>query len=444
MRLQTQGGDKVARQKSTPLRQEFNRLIPKKWLQSLAQDTGAVKRQRKVDIYDFFWTLVLGFGGTKERTLAGLRRTFEKVTGIAIEESSFYDRFTHGLAKLMKVVLGAVLAEAGTLDPLPQGTLSAFKDVLMTDSTVIRLHDLLKAKWPACRTNHTQAALKAHVILSVQGCGPSSVRVTSERVHDGPVLRAGKWVKDRLLLFDLGYYQFRLFARIVTCGGYFLTRLKENANPVISAVHRGSGKELLGKKLQDVLGHLKRKTLDVEVELTFHRKAYWPDRARKDKIRCRLVGLKNAETGRYHLYVTNVPVETLAAEEVGQVYSARWLIELAFRELKSQYAMESMPSSKSHIVEALLYAAFLTMVVSRRWLRMLRLKMGKLSERCRTEQWATIFRMVAADLLAILLRPCQEAEGIARRLMPMIREEIVDPNASRAHLLTRAGGLKPA
>jgi IS4 transposase len=200
----------------------------------------------------------------------------------------------------------------------------------------------------------------------------------------------------------------------------------------------------LGKKLQDVLGHLKRKALDVEVELTFHRKAYWPDRARKDKIRCRLVGLKNAETGRYHLYVTNVPVETLAAEEVGQVYSARWLIELAFRELKSQYAMESMPSSKSHIVEALLYAAFLTMVVSRRWLRMLRLKMGKLSERCRTERWATIFRMVAADLLAILLRPCQEAEGIARRLMPMIREEIVDPNASRAHLPTRAGGLKPA
>ena len=184
------------------------------------------------------------------------------------------------------------------------------------------------------------------MILSVQGCGPSSVRVTSERVHDGPVLRAGKWVKDRLLLFDLGYYQFRLFARIVTCGGYFLTRLKENANPVISAVHRGSGKELLGKKLQDVLGHLKRKALDVEVELTFHRKAYWPEKARRDKIRCRLVGLKNAETGHYHLYVTNVPVKTLAAEEVGQVYGARWLIELAFRELKSQYAMESMPLSR--------------------------------------------------------------------------------------------------
>jgi IS4 transposase len=422
----------------------MRRLIPEKWLHSLARETGAVKRHRKVDIYDFFWTLLLGFGETQERSLAGLRRVFEKVTGIAIEESSFYGRFTVSLCKLMKQVLGHVLEKAGTLGRQPLGALSAFRDVLMADSTVIRLHDMLKGKWPACRTNHTQAALKAHVIMSVEGCGPKSVRVTSERVHDGPVLRAGKWVKDRLLLFDLGYYQFRLFARIVTCGGYFLTRLKENANPVISAVHRGSGKALLGQKLQDVLGHLKRKALDVEVELTFYRKAYWPTPARKDKIRCRLVGLKNAETGRYHLYVTNVPVETLSAEEVGKVYSARWLIELAFRELKSRYAMESMPSSKPHIVEALLFAAFLTMVVSRSWLRMLRHKMGALSDRCRTERWAAIFRMVAADLLAILVRPAREGTEIARRLMPMIREEVIDPNAGRVHLLRRAGGLKAA
>ena len=434
----------VARLKSTPLRKEFKRLIPKNWLQTLAKETGAAQRERKVDIYDFVWTLILGFGQTKERSLAGLRRTFEKVTGTALEESSFYDRFTKGLAKLMKSVLGAVLAKAEAFGRQPQGVLSAFQEVLMADSTVIRLHDLLKARWPACRTNHTQAALKAHVILSVEGYGPKSVRVTSERVHDGPVLRAGKWVKDRLLLFDLGYYQFRLFARIATCGGYFLTRLKENANPVITSIYRGNGKALLGQKLQDVLGHLKRKALDVEVELTFHRKAYWPEKARRDKIRCRLVGVKNAETGRYHLYVTNVPLETLSAEEVGKVYGARWLIELAFRELKSHYAMESMPSSKPHIVEALLYAAFLTMVVSRRWLSMLRKKAGALSQRCPTERWAAIFRIVAADLLAILVRPSREAAEIARRIMPMILEELIDPNAGRVHLLARSGGVKPA
>lgn len=285
----------VAHNKSTPIRRDFNRLIPKKRLESLAEETGAVQRHRKVDIFDFFWTLILGFGVGKDRSIAALRRTFQKVTGKTLVPSAFYDRFTPTFAKLMKKVLSEVLEKAGTLGRQPLGCLAAFKEVLTTDSTVIRLHDLLKAKRPACRTNHTQAALKAHVILSVVGCGPSSVKVTSQLVHDGPVLRAGSWVRDTLLLFDLGYYRFQLFARIGKCGGYFLTRLKENANPTICDVYRtwrGNSVDLVGQKLQDILGRLKREVLDVEVELIFMRRAY-AGKARRDKIRCRLVGIKN-------------------------------------------------------------------------------------------------------------------------------------------------------
>src|SRR5690606_4583292 len=100
---------------------------------------------------------------------------------------------------------------------------------------------------------------------------------------------------------------------------------------------------IVGQKLQDVLGRLKRGILDVEVEMAFPRRAY-AGKARRDKMRCRLVGIRNEESKEYHLYVTNVPPETLSAEEVANVYGARWLIELFFRELKSAYALESMPS----------------------------------------------------------------------------------------------------
>lgn len=436
----------MARQKSTSIRRELGRLIPKKRLEALAEESGAVERHRKVDIAPFFWTLVLGFGVAKERTLAGLRRVFGKVSGTTLVPSAFYDRLTPSLAQMMKKVLGEVLEKAEMLGRQPLGVLAAFKKVVAADSTVVRLHALLKKKWPACRTNHTLAALKAHVILSVVGKGSASVKVTSQRMHDGPVLRAGAWVKDTLLLFDLGYYRFQLFARIEACGGYFLTRLKDNANPVICGVHqswRGNSVPILGRKLQDVLGKLKRGVLDVEVEMTFPRRTY-AGKARRDKMRCRLVGIRNEESGQYHLYVTNVPPETLSAEEVASVYSARWLIELFFRELKSAYALESMPSSKAHIVEALLYAAFITLLVSRTWLRSLRLKMGALAQRCPVERWAAVFRTVAGDLLAILLYPPAEAEAIERRVLPMIRREAVDPNAYRTHLLERASGLKAA
>ena len=37
-----------------------------------------------------------------------------------------------------------------------------------------------------------------------------------------------------------------------------------------------------------------------------------------------MVGLLNRETGQYYLYVTNVPPEKLAAEDIGATYSLRW------------------------------------------------------------------------------------------------------------------------
>lgn len=431
----------MAQKKFNPIRQEFHRLIPSRWLRSQALELGAMQRRRKIDIVSLVWSLILCFGVGKDRTLAGLRRGFCKGTGKTLAPSAFYDRFTPALAKLMKTVLLRALPLATPARGVMQGALKSFQDVLITDSTVVRLHDLLKAKWPATRTNHTLAALKAHVILSVTGKGPKSIKVTSERVHDGPVLRAGKWVKGRLLLFDLGYYRFQLFARIGACGGFFLTRLKDGAKVRITKVHqrwRGRSIALVGKSLKDVLSRLKRETLDVEVELTFRRREY-RGRRRQDKLRCRLVGIRNAETGRYHLYLTNVPKETLSAEEVGKVYGARWAIEILFRELKSQYRMEAMPSRKSHVVETLLYAAFLSLLVSRSLHEAIRRRWRAVADRCPSERWATLFHSVAEDLLGVLLYPAEVADRVTDRIVPMLKREMLDPNRGRPSLMQRSG-----
>jgi IS4 transposase len=413
--------------------------VPRQRLEVLARDTGAVRRERKVGIVPLFWTLVLGFGVGNERTLAGLRRAFQKTTGTTLVPSAFYDRFSQELVRLLKTVLGEVLVKTTHRSRAVQGTLAAFRDVLLTDSTVIRLHDLLAKPFPACRTNHTLAALKAHVVMSVTGAGPSSVKVTSERVHDGPVLRAGKWVRNRLLIFDLGYYRFQLFSCIEREHGYFLTRLKDKANPFIIAVHRrwrGRAIQVVGQRLQDVLGNLRRETLDVEVELRFQRRSY-RDHRHGATMRCRLVGLLDPESGRYHLYLTNVPVETLGAEEIAKTYAARWLIELMFRELKQHYRLDEMPSSKRRIVEALLYAALITICVSRRLLDHLRRRLPQLAERLPEERWAAIFAAAAIEILALLVRKRSDADRLARFLEPMLLKEAVDPNAARVLLLRR-------
>jgi IS4 transposase len=429
----------MARRKSIGIKKVLTRLLPRRVLNELAGEVGLARRVRKVRPHALFWTLVLGFGGGRERTIASLRRAFEVATGITLVPSAFYDRFTPALTKLMKAVVGRLLAEVGEPTGQLRGILASFRDLVMTDSTVIRLHDLLAKAFPASRTNHTLAALKMHAVLSVNGAGPRSIKITAERVHDGPVFRVGKWVKDRLLLFDLAYFRFQLFSCITRNGGYFIVRLKKSADPLIVATNRrwrGASVPLIGRRVSEVLERLQRQALDVVVEVSFKRRVYGGIR-HKDRERFRLVGVRDPVTREYHLYLTNIPPTRLSPMDIAQTYAARWAVELFFRELKVRYHAEDMPSSKRHVVETLVYAVLVTLVVSRALLGELRRKLGSLGARVPAERWAALFAQSAREILKIVLRRSADTLVLARDLDRTLVHEAVDPNLRRALLHQR-------
>ncbi len=429
----------MARRQSIGIRRELTSLIPTRQLNFLAHLSGLVRRRRKVDAMALFWTVVLGFGGGRERSLAGLRRAYQKSTGSMLVPSAFYDRFTQSLAVLMRLVVEELLERLQETEAKFGGLLRSFRDVLVTDSTLVKLHDLLERRFPGCRTNHTKAAAKLHVVMSVKGQGPRSVKLTSSRQHDGPVFRVGRWVRDRLLMFDLGYFRYQLFDCIDRNGGYFISRLKENANPEITATlrqWRGRSVPLVGERLREVIERLQRETLDVEVEVAFPRRVYAGRQSGARRL-LRLVGVKNEDTGRYHLYVTNIAPARLTAEQVARVYAGRWQIELLFKEMKSHYRLEDQPSRKPHIVEALLYATLVTLVVSRRLLRAVREALRTRQRVVPEARWAAIFAAVSSAILDLLLAPARLARASAGRVEAMLLHEAVDPNLSRQSLLAR-------
>lgn len=436
----------MARGRGSQIREALCKLIPQALVVRLAWVFGAVQRRRKIAIGTFVWALVLGFSGGRKRTIAGLRRAYEKVAGHTIEESSFYQRFNEGLVALLKALIAHVLEATAGAGRALRGHLEGFRDVVMTDSTVVRLHMLLERAFPACRTNHTKAALKAHVVLGVRGAGDQSVKVTSERVHDGPVFTVGGWVRDKLLLFDLGYFRYQLFACITRNGGYFLTRLKGNADPLIVAQHRshrGRARKLVGRRLREVLPGMQRQVLDIEVEVRFPRRRY-AGRVHRDTQRLRVVGILDDRTNQYHLYITNVPAEKLRAEDIGATYALRWQIELLFKELKSHYRLEDMPSSKRVVVEGLLHVAILTLLVSRRLLALVRARLAQLADRIPDQRWAAVFAAYAGDLLVLVTRPPRDVAAHAHQLQRAIFHEAVDPNRNRPGLLADIEGRNHA
>jgi putative transposase len=384
------------------------RLLPSETIERFARETGFVERERKVKPVAFLWVLVLHFGTRLTRRLAELKKGYDACAGLAtITYPGWYFRFTPELSKFLKRCLEHALGELAhepgrELDP----KLAAFEDIFIKDSTVVRLHASLATKWPATRSRKIAAGVKVDTLVSVRANGPKTLALVGERTPEVKLLRVGPWVKNRILLADLGFYSHRLFVKIEENGGSFVSRTKTGADPLFVRslqVHRGRAIDLEGKRLSEVLPRLERDVLDAEVELSFKRRIYNGRRA-GDTARFRLVAVWDETHREYHTYLTNIGPAILSAEEVASLYRMRWEIELTFKELKSQYALDAFRTENANVVEALIWAALLTLVASRRLYNLVRARAPpELRPRYTPMMWAIEFREGGSAVLGCLL-----------------------------------------
>ena len=428
----------------------LNKMFSPEWLRDTAAKVGYVQRNRKIDPVTFFWVVVLGFGVGVQRTLASLRRAYETASAETLVPSSFYDRFNKGLIVFLKECLAHGIADLASHASLTlSDKLKGFKDLIVADGTIIRLHDKLAEQFPGARG---KAELKIHTAIGITG-NTKSIAIYSGKTADIKTMRIGSWVKDNILLFDLGYFKYELFSKIRRNNGYFVSRLKQSANPTIVSVlraHRGNTIDLAGKKLKDILPRLKREVIDVEVEVSFKGRASKAKKTEKDgtfevyhpkggtpmvKETFRLVGVLNEESKTYHLYLANITPEQLSAEDVALLYRARWSIELVFKELKRLYQLDVISSGAPVVVESLVLVAMLTLVVSHRLLNHMRMLAPEKSARFTPLRWAESFYAIAPVMMGRVLK----AAGIDEDPLLLIiyfMGEGVDPNVNRERLLS--------
>ncbi len=105
---------------------------------------------------------------------------------------------------------------------------------------------------------------------------PKSIGIFPERTNELKTLKIGPWIKDRILLIDLGFYKHIMFSKTKQYGGSF------NLNEILPF---------------------------------------------------RLVAVYNAEEGKYHIYLTDISPDVLSPEDVAKLYGARCDVELVFKEL---------------------------------------------------------------------------------------------------------------
>jgi putative transposase len=337
----------------------FN-LFSKREISEIAKESGFQKRneERKIPAFEFVLCCALAATVEGKRGFASVWRLLAAACGIGVARSAVTQRFGSGSAALMKQVFERAVSRLPTAaHPKLLGKLEAFQHVLADDGTVLKLKPLLEKLFPATRTNTMAAAGKLHARADLVNRRIVHVELTGERGSEIAASRRAPISQGTLYIADLGYTSYSYYDELETAGADFLFRLKDNANPKVVDVRHGvfAPKRSIGMKLNDVAFCRTQDTFDVDAEFTTD----------KGTAIFRVVGCFNPETDKYHCYVTTLPPETYTANELANLYSLRWVIELLFKLLKSSCHLdhlntESPDALRTHIYASLLAATILS------------------------------------------------------------------------------------
>ena len=122
-------------------------LLSKEYLKYAAKISGLIERERKIEAFVILWVLVFSFGVHLPRNLANMKRKYEKESKKKLAYSSWYERFTPELGEFLKLCVTHVIEQfALEQNKVLNEKLTKFKDVLIQDSTIIRLHESLAKK----------------------------------------------------------------------------------------------------------------------------------------------------------------------------------------------------------------------------------------------------------------------------------------------------------
>jgi putative transposase len=244
-------------------------LFPSEFLEEHAEEPGVVERNRKAQMPAIVWSSVFSFAAGESRTLAGFRRSYNATADETLSPGGFHQRLTPTFAEYLRTLVEHGIDEVAVPDVIDVD-IDRFRDMMIADGTTLQLHRLLAEEFEPRRGE--QGGARLYLLHNVTDQTIDRLSVTDKKTHDSTEFSTGSWLEDRLVLFDQAYFNYRRFALIDENDGYFVSRLKPNANPEITRElreWRGDAILLAGEQIQDIVDDLYRKYIDVEIEATF-------------------------------------------------------------------------------------------------------------------------------------------------------------------------------
>lgn len=369
---------------------------------------------------EFTVAVVFGFFRDGDvRSLSNLRMAVIGHLGKTIARSSFWGRLAAKRLGSMLSTLIIHLLQITTTTPLGisadiLGALSVLK-ILILDSTSSSLPDGAASAYPGPRNNSNPAAVKWHALWNLFTGGVEWHDITPATTHDRKGFPPLAKLAGALIIFDLGYWDYQLFADLIEADIFFLSRVRSDAIIDITKVVRGLPKELVGRSIAQITHG---KTSVVEFIGAFG--------STEKVFTARVIGFWNADSNQFHWYTTNLLVP---ATLMYPLYRLRWQLELAFKASKTTLRLADFTTTNAQVIRnlilahiaAVLFAQALGHQVS---VDMIPAKQAAIS----VQRIAKVVVNVAHELVQFLLKRTASTCRLLAEKLELFAPELFDPN----------------
>jgi hypothetical protein len=332
-------------------------------LDTIARDTGAIKRKRKLGGRELL-DMVL-FDG--EQSFNGMSIQLMRKHGLDISKQALHHKHNCNMDQFVKKAFEKVIA----IELPPEETQGI--EIRIKDSTKFALPAVMADAYPGTKGDGMQAGASVQFEFEIKS-GKSDIKVTPANANDQDESHLDKSSIQAGVLYmrDLGYAHLSYMGNINKSKAFFINKLCPKTTIYVLKDDQYQKLEL--SKLTSMQGifdqqvYIGADKMPVRIiiepaskELKANRIAN-AEKYNKKKGHTTSEGFK--ERAGFNFIVTNLISEKYSAQLIQKLYHLRWQIELVFKAWKSFLKIHSFPKGSVQRITSILYSKLIWAVLS--------------------------------------------------------------------------------
>jgi hypothetical protein len=300
--------------------------------------------------------------------------------GMEIKKQSLDERFNEKCVAFVKSVLSEILREQ--FAKLYSGALlPGFSRIRIKDSTKFMVPSTLEGNYRNCGGDvhsRSKAGVSIQYEYDLQSGEIIDLEITSADRND--LKDAGETAdyieKDDLIIRDLGYFSTPVLNSCMGKEAFFLSRLNSYTNVYDTVGNQISFSDIykamkesgmIEKEMKVCVG--KQTKLPVRLIIQLVPEEVYAQRIREKTRKCKGQGREQPTEEskircRFNLFITNAEESSLSIKQVYPLYRLRWQIELAFKNWKSVFKVDTLHKMKEHRYITLLYVKLIQIIIN--------------------------------------------------------------------------------